>query len=442
MASSQHDEDWQSTKAIVLERSCHMFNNPLMSDIEFTCDGSEKKIVAHKYVLATSSSVFYKMFYGKPPETKPCVHLDDINAEDLEEFIRFIYTDECNLTTDNAMSVLYLATKYIVSSLVQKCIKFLEANLAPENAFTVVQQAIRYIEEELEKKSWDLIELHTYEAVTSDAFTSIDQETLAKLLKRESLNVKEVDLFNAVLKWSEAECSRKGTEANTKNKRTVLGNAIYQIRFASMTLQEFAWNTTDSDLLTADEMIFFYQNFSGVERLSEVWNMSERKAKKETLLRCSRFAGHGSLVFDDCKPLAHAISVSFSKPVKIHGVRLLGEAGKKYDVRLEVYSQIIDNIFRSHEDSPGMSGVDDSPSLSGFDVMLTVPIKVQANVPVPFKATISAKNQVMIYLGSDGQKTVEINGVTIKFLDVPEVKHELTSVERGQFHQIIFSIVN
>ena len=69
-------------------------------------------------------------------------------------------------------------------------------------------------------------------------------------------------------------------------------------------------------------------------------------------------------------------------------------------------------------------------------------LRVNITVPVPFKATISAKNQVMIYLGSDGQKAVEINGVTIKFLDVPEVKHELTSVERGQFHQIIFSIVN
>ena len=41
-----------------------MFNNPLMSDILFTCEESDKKFNAHKYVLATSSSVFYTMFYG------------------------------------------------------------------------------------------------------------------------------------------------------------------------------------------------------------------------------------------------------------------------------------------------------------------------------------------------------------------------------------------
>ena len=39
-----------------------MFNNPLMSDISFTCGESDKKFNAHKYVLAISSSVFYAMW--------------------------------------------------------------------------------------------------------------------------------------------------------------------------------------------------------------------------------------------------------------------------------------------------------------------------------------------------------------------------------------------
>ena len=54
MTSSQHDIDWQSTKKTVLERSRHMFNNPFM----LCCEGSSKEFHSHKYVLATSSSVF------------------------------------------------------------------------------------------------------------------------------------------------------------------------------------------------------------------------------------------------------------------------------------------------------------------------------------------------------------------------------------------------
>ena len=68
MAKSEEYVDWQSTKNTVLERSRHMFNNPFMSDVMFSCEGSDKKFFAHKYVLGTSSAVFYAMFYGKLAE--------------------------------------------------------------------------------------------------------------------------------------------------------------------------------------------------------------------------------------------------------------------------------------------------------------------------------------------------------------------------------------
>ena len=71
-----------------------------------------------------------------------------------------------------------------------------------------------------------MIDLKTSEAIVSDAFTDICQRTLAEFLTRESLNVKEIDLFKAVVKWSEAECFRKEKESSTENKRAPMGNAI------------------------------------------------------------------------------------------------------------------------------------------------------------------------------------------------------------------------
>ena len=259
-----------------------MFNNPFMSDITFSCEGSDKKFFVHKYVLGTSSAVFYAMFYGELAETNSVVHLSDTNDEILEEFLRFLYTDECNLTADNAMFVLYLSKKYIVPALAEKCIKFLEANLVVESAVTIVQQAIQFDEKILETKCWDFIDLNTIEVIASDAFVDINQTTLKKLLKRDSLIVKEIDLFKAVLKWSEAECSRKRIKANAKNKRFAIGNAIYQIRFGSMTLQEFRQNVSQSGILTPEENVMFYDKFSGVERASKVWNFSERRSRERT----------------------------------------------------------------------------------------------------------------------------------------------------------------
>ena len=63
MASKYHD-DWQSSKKTISERNAYMFNNELMSDVSFTCGESSRIFHAHKYVLATSSAVFFAMFHG------------------------------------------------------------------------------------------------------------------------------------------------------------------------------------------------------------------------------------------------------------------------------------------------------------------------------------------------------------------------------------------
>ena len=153
-------------------------------------------------------SVFYAMFYGELTEKNSVVYLSDTNDDSLEEFLKFLSTDECNLTADNVVFVLYLAKKYIVPSLAEKCVEFLETNLAVENLFVVLEQALHFDEEKLEKKCWDMIDMQTSEAIFSDVFTEISQSTLVEFLKRESLNVKEVDVFKAVVKWSEVKCLR------------------------------------------------------------------------------------------------------------------------------------------------------------------------------------------------------------------------------------------
>ena len=116
MASVQSNVYWQSTKNTILERNRHMFNNSDMSDINFTCKGSDKTFYAHKYVLGTSSAVFYAMFYGELAVKDSTVHLFDTNEESLEQFLRFLYTEECTLTADNVVMIMYHSKKYIVIS--------------------------------------------------------------------------------------------------------------------------------------------------------------------------------------------------------------------------------------------------------------------------------------------------------------------------------------
>ena len=82
------------------------------------------------------------------------VRLSNTNDESLEEFLRFLYTDEYNLTADNAiiMSVSYLAKKYIVPSLAHKCIEFLESMFTAENIFTILHQTVQLVEKKTRRE--------------------------------------------------------------------------------------------------------------------------------------------------------------------------------------------------------------------------------------------------------------------------------------------------
>ena len=434
MATFRKGLDWQSEKKTVLERNRYMFNNPFMSDVAFECEDSDTKFFAHKYVLGTSSAVFYAMFYSELAEKNSVVYLSDTNDESFGEFLRFLYTDECNLTADNVMFVLYLAKKYIVTSLADKCIEFLEANITFENVFIVLQQAIQFNEKKLENKCWSLIELKTSEAVAADGFTNINRDTIAELVKREGLRIKEVDLFRAVVKWSEAECSRKGIEVNAKNKRTVIGNIIYQIRFASMTLEEFGQITSRSSLLEPEEIILFYEKFSGIQKPFVVWNMSQKRIGNE--MRCCRFSSFetNSPYPDTPVNVEHSLGVSFSKPVKIHGVGLIGRRGQSYDVQLQVSAQKIEK--KCH-----LARRRTNTNRYALDTLLTTPVSVQADCIVHLKASITGNPNYN--RGVDGKKTVEVNGITVTFYNLTDVDYThmytTTSVQGGQFDEIIFT---
>ena len=276
-----------------------------------------------------------------------------------------------------------------------------------------------------------MIDLKASEAIVSDAFTDVSQSTLKEFLKRESLDVKEVDLFKAVVKWSEAECLRKGKEWSTENKLAAMGNAIHQIRFASMTLEEFGQNVSPSGLLTLAEVVLFYDMFSGKKRMSGVWNMSERGAKEEILLRCPRFRNYGNRFYSlNILTVKNELCVSFSSLVNLHGVRLLGSEGGKYDVKLEVFSQAIENKFLAQKNTR---------YISGFDVILPRPIKVQANVIVHLKVTI--KSCFSSHCQAIQNTTAETNGVTVNFIQLSDIKPSLANLSLKDYliDEIIFS---
>ncbi|XP_055514832.1 BTB/POZ domain-containing protein 2-like isoform X3 [Leucoraja erinacea] len=84
------------------------------------------------------------------------------------------------------------------------------------------------------------IDKNTSDAINAEGFTDIDLDTLMAVLERDTLGIREIRLFNAVVRWAEAECQRQQLQLTPENKRKVLGKALSLIRFPLMTIEEFA----------------------------------------------------------------------------------------------------------------------------------------------------------------------------------------------------------
>ena len=147
------EEKWQKSRATIRERGIFMFNNDLLSDVSLLVwvssndtKKSKKAIPAHKFVLSICSPVFFAMFCGEMAEKSDTIELPDCEYEGVLEMLRYLYSEEVKLNESNVMQVLYVAKKYVLPSLAQNCIDFLQRNLDPENVFCILSHAQEYDE--------------------------------------------------------------------------------------------------------------------------------------------------------------------------------------------------------------------------------------------------------------------------------------------------------
>jgi len=102
------------------------------------------------------------------------------------------------------------------------------------------------------------IEENADEVTRSNGFLDLSRDCMAIILKSSKLAMNEIDLFEALEKWSEAECKRQSLKPTPENKRTVLGDMLNLIRFPDMTMQEVCSKVQSSGLLNADELLSLF----------------------------------------------------------------------------------------------------------------------------------------------------------------------------------------
>ena len=445
------DDNWQTIRPTICERTKFIFNNELLSDVKFVVPASHNEnesrksrkcmIPAHKFVLAISSPVFYDMFYGEMAEAADTVQLRDCDYESLLELFRFQYSDEVNLSGSNVMQVLYLAKKYLVPSLADKCTAYLQEHLGASNVFSVLLQAQEFGDKDLEERCWEVIEAQTENALTSQEFVTLERSVVESVVKRESLSVKEVDLFKAVDRWATKEVERQGLTPDGVVKRRILGEEIVKaIRFPVMSQKEFALVVVDCDILTKKEIGFMMKHYGGVGLESSLpFIHSPREHKTGHLHRVYRFTEVSSPKMPDgawyyYRGNSDALKLTVSKPAMLHGVQHFGSEGGKYTVSLEV-KDVANGFSLVKQTGMYSSKEDERKGYYGFDVLFDHPVCLEKGKRYEIVSLIQGPPSWHM---TTGKKFVKVKRIQFLFSCSVSSRNG-TNVSSGQFPAIIFS---
>lgn len=180
--------------------------------------------------------------------------------------------------------------------------------------------------------------MDTSVALKSDEWLNISSESMKEFLQVECVNVIEVDLVRALIKWGEFQELDEG-----ENLRSKILPGLQLIRFESLTKEEFAELCLEElgEVLSGDEKCSIFMSF-----VTGNWKLMSTEVAPSTLA-----PRHGPFKFCNvpfkrnevnnyCDVVNNALQFEVSKEVELAGLNVLSCCHLKETVGFNLYSGI------------------------------------------------------------------------------------------------------
>ncbi|KAK0066591.1 RCC1 and BTB domain-containing protein 1 [Biomphalaria pfeifferi] len=162
------------------------FDNPETSDIKFVVDG--KDIHVHKTILKMRCEHFRSMFQSCWDEgSKESIEITQYSYPVYKAFLKYLYTDDVDLSPDEAIGLLDLSNSYCEELLKMKCESLIRQSISVDNVAMLYAAAIKFGAQTLEDFCFRFSLNHMTAVTQSEAFNKLDESVVKEFIYKASL---------------------------------------------------------------------------------------------------------------------------------------------------------------------------------------------------------------------------------------------------------------
>uniref|UniRef100_A0A1S4GT02 BTB domain-containing protein n=1 Tax=Anopheles gambiae TaxID=7165 RepID=A0A1S4GT02_ANOGA len=172
------------------------------SDVTFVVE--KERISAHRAILAVRCEYFRALLYGGLEESKQSEITLDVSSTAFKHLLRYIYTGSLELKdmeVDDILTLLGLVHQYGITAFVKAISDYLYGVLTVENVCTIADEARLLDLKDLMEKCYEFIDENTRSIIQQESFSKLSYDMLSSVIDRNSLNIEEIEIFQATHKW-------------------------------------------------------------------------------------------------------------------------------------------------------------------------------------------------------------------------------------------------
>uniref|UniRef100_A0A914PXK8 BTB domain-containing protein n=1 Tax=Panagrolaimus davidi TaxID=227884 RepID=A0A914PXK8_9BILA len=222
--------------------------SPELFDTVFEIEG--KKLYAEKLRLSLISSTFNSMLSDRWISKNNAIPIKNYSFNDFKEFLTFLYSEKCQLSDENILTMIDIAEFYQVNSFKKYCGKYLsKITLNMENIFQLIETSHKYSIVQIKKSIQDFFKKNFETFVKCEEFLKADKSVIKNIVTYNILKPEQI--FQAIYEWAENQATVKNESED--EIKAELKEFLPYIQFEKMRLPFIKNYFVQKDFLFSDQ---------------------------------------------------------------------------------------------------------------------------------------------------------------------------------------------